>query len=187
VTVTLSPSPGPTLDQKTDVAARIIKLPSRAEIAEALGPNPSEKEIMDAAAILACDAAKRDIIVFDHRPWHKPGNELRPHPKVHHEDGGTILRVSFRAHERAVWWSQQPFQIVAIHHSPDHPAVAGSPYNPFDGPPPPYDSRPEPDLANHGTVHVVRARPIVQEAVGQMYKIAFYMDELIDPDMEAMP
>ena len=38
-----------------------------------------------------------------------------------------------------------------------------------------------------GSPFVVRAAPIVQEAIGQMYKINFFMGEDIDPDMEGTP
>ena len=187
MTVTLDLSPGPKLDRNTELGVHIIKLPSRDDVVTSLHPHPSEKEVMDAAATLAGPAHVTDIVVFDHKPWHKVHGELHAHPKVHDDYPETILQVSFKDKERAVWWSDRPFTVMTVRRSDHHPVVAGCPDYPFDGPPPPYDAQPEPDASSHATVFVVKAHPIVKEAVGQLYKISFLMGEPIDPDMSCTP
>ena len=186
MTVTVTPSAGPKLDRRTQVGVRIVKLPSRAALAESLGCDPSDAAVMALAATLATPAQGTDIVVFDHQPWHKVGLELMAHPQVHIDHPETILRLSYAKKEVAVWWSEQPFTVTSMRRSDHHPAVAGSPACAFDGPPPPYEATPEQDLAGR-QVWAVRTKPIVEEAVDQMYKINFFMGESIDPDMEGAP
>jgi hypothetical protein len=97
-----------------------------------------------------------------------------------------VLKISFSAGQRAVWWSEEPFTITSIRRSDHHPIATGSPDYPFDGPPPPYAAERERDLAGRD-LFAVRANPIVKGAIGQQYKIEFFMDETIDPDMEGAP
>jgi hypothetical protein len=184
MTVTVPNSDGPKLDPRTDVGVRIIKLPPRAEVAGMAGSNPSEKEIMAAASKIAGPAKKTDIVVFDHKPWHKVNGELHPHPQVHIDDPETILAVSFSRKDRPVWWSTEPFTITTVKPSPHHGSVATAPQNPFDGPSAPYVAGQEPGITS---VWSVRAPQIVAQSIGHMYKITFFMDETIDPDMSCNP
>jgi hypothetical protein len=186
MTVTVTPSVGPRLDLRTEVGVRIVKLPSRAELAASLGCDPSDAAVMVRAATLATPAQRTDIVVFDHQPWHKVGSKLLPHPQVHIDHPETILKLSHKKKEVAVWWSEQPFTVTAMRRSDHHPAVAGSPASAFEGPPPPYEATSEQDLAGR-QVWAVRTKPIVQEAVHQMYKVNFLIGENIDPDMEGAP
>jgi hypothetical protein len=185
MTVTVTPSVAPKLDPKTEVGVRIIRLPSRAALAESLGCDPSAAAVKALAATLAGPAQLTDIVVFDHQPWHKVLDELKAHPQVHIDYPETILEISFSRKERAVWWSTEPFTITSVRPSPHHAASAAAPNNPFDGPPEPYVATPMPGTVV--TVYAVRAMPIVQKAVGHMYKISFEMGEDIDPDMSCTP
>ena len=124
MTVTVAPSAGPKLDPKTEVGVRIIKLPSRAALAESLGCDPADAAVMRLAATLATPAQRTDIVVFDHQPWHKVGDELKAHPQVHIDHSETILKLSYKKREVAVWWSEQPFTITSMRRSDHHPVVA---------------------------------------------------------------
>jgi hypothetical protein len=186
MTVTVTPSAGPKIDLRTEVGVRVVKLPSRAELAASLGCDPADAAVMTLAASLATPAQNTDIVVFDHRPWHKVGPELKAHPQVHIDHPETILRLSFKRQQVAVWWSERPFSVTSVRRSDHHPAVTGSPASPFDGPPPPYAATQEMDIAGR-QVWAVRTNPIVQQAIGQMYKINFFIGEDIDPDMEGAP
>ncbi len=139
-----------------------------------------------------------DIIVFDHQPWHYVNGHLKAHPQVHIDFPETILKVSYSKREQAVWWSEQPFTITAVHPSSHHAPPAGAPPgppagvptppdNPFDGPQAPYVAAPELDAAGQKTIWLVRANPIKPTAVGHIYKINFNIGEDIDPDMEGTP
>lgn len=186
MTVTATLSTGPKLDKKIEKGVHIIKVPPKASLAETLGNHASEAELLSEAAKHVGKPAKTDIVVFDHKPWHVLNGQLRPHPQVHTEDKKTILELSFEAQDRAVWWSEQPFRITRVNRSPHHLVVAGSPDYPFDPPQPPYDAKPEQDDQLR-TIFVVRSTPIVKPSIGQMYKISFFMDEDIDPDMSCTP
>jgi hypothetical protein len=145
-----------------------------------------QEQILQEAAKHVGRPKKTDIVVFDHKPWHMVNNRLRPHPQVHLEDQETILKISFKQQERACWWSEQPFRITRIdpsHHStpgsnaPDYPFATGQ--APLPG---------QPELDHDGQeIFVVRCPPIKAGAVGQTYKINFFMGEDIDPDMEGTP
>jgi hypothetical protein len=185
VTVTATLSTGPKLG-KTDKGVHIIRLSPEAAFAEVIGKNPSKEQLLAEAAKHVGAPAKTDIVVYDHKPWHVVNGQLRPHPQVHDEDKKTILNLSFKDQDKAVWWSEQRFSITRINRSPHHPAVAGSPEYPFNPPARPYDAQLEQD--DHGrTIFVVRATPIVEKSIGQMYKISFFMEEDIDPDMSCTP
>ena len=181
---TAPPSTGPKLIHP-EQGVHIIKLVPDAALAAAMSKTPTDAQLTEASQHVG-KPAKTDIIVFDHQPWHVVNGQLKAHPRVHVDYPETILKISFGAKERAVWWSEQPFTITAVNRSAA-PTVHGSPDHPFDGPPPPYVGLPETDLAGHTTIWAVRAKPIVKEAVGQRYKITFFMDESIDPDMEGTP
>jgi hypothetical protein len=174
-------STGPKLG-KTDKGVHIIRLSAEAEYAEAIGKSPSEEQLLSEAAKHVGAPSKTDIVVYDHKPFHVVNGELRPHPQVHDEDKDTILNLSFKDQDKAVWWSEQAFRITRINRSPDRKVVAGSPEYPFNLAPP-YDAQTERD--EHGrAIFVVRATPIVKTSIGQMYKISFFMEkEDIDPDM----
>ena len=185
MTITTAPlSTGPKLAHP-EKGVHIIKLVPDAALAAAMPKTPTDAQLTEASLHVG-KPAKTDIIVFDHQPWHVVNGQLKAHPRVHVDYPETILKISFGAKERAVWWSEQPFTIKSVKRSTP-PAVHGSPDHPFDGPPPPYVASSEAALAGNATIWVVRAKPIVNEAVGQRYKITFVMDEDIDPDMEGTP
>jgi hypothetical protein len=162
---------------------------------------PSAAKLAEAAALVG-NPAETDIIVFHHEPWQMVNGQLIAHPLVHIRFPSSILKVSYSAKERVVWWSEQSFRITGIHPSsvPHGPAAGGAPAaaasaaggqapapaNPFDGPPPPYDAIQEAD-ASSGMIWTVRAMPIVQAAVHNTFKITFNIGEDIDPDMEGTP
>jgi hypothetical protein len=185
MTVTVDRSIAPKLAPRIEVGVNILKLPDRA-VVEATCGSSSEEVVMAAAAKLAGPGKKTDIVVFHHRPWHRVGGKLLPHPEAHTIDPETILRISFHLKERPVWWSTEPFTILDIRPSGHHGAVApGTPINPFQATAFPYRAEEEPTLGT--MLYTVRATPIVSEAVGTTYKITFNIGEDIDPDMEGTP
>jgi hypothetical protein len=181
MTITTAPLSAGLKPAKAEKHVHIIKLVPDAALAAAMPKTPTDSQLTEASRHVG-KPAKTDIVVFDHQPWHVVNGELKAHPKVHVDYPETVLEISFGRKERAVWWSEQPFTITSVRRSDHHPAVHGSPVHPFDGPPPPYDARPEMDLAGQ-PIWAVRANPIVKESIGQMYKINFFMGENIDPDM----
>ena len=186
MTVTLDPSIAPKLAPGIDVGVHITKLPDRPTVAATCGGTPSEEAVMAAAAKLAGPGKKTDIVVFDHRPWHRVNGQLLPHPEAHLIDHETILQISLRLHQRAVWWSTERFTILDIKPSAHHGAVAPTtPINPFEATAFPYRSEEEPTAGV--MLYTVRATPIVSRAVGITYKITFNIGEDIDPDMEGTP
>jgi len=179
-------SKGPKLDPK-ERDVHIINVTPEGAMARMMADHAPQERILEEAAKHAGRPKKTDVVVFDHRPWHMVNGRLRPHPQVHHEDSETILKISFKQQERACWWSEQPFKITRIepsaHHStsgsstPDYPFATGQ--TPLPG---------QPELDHDGQeIFVVRCPPIVAAAVGQTYKINFFMGEDIDPDMEGTP
>jgi hypothetical protein len=179
-----------------ELHVHIIKLDDDSPAASG---GPSAAKLAEAAALVG-KPAETDIIVFAHQPWQMVNGQLIPHPLVHTMYPQTILKVSYSAKERVVWWSEQSFRITGINPSTLHGPAAGgapagaaasaaggqAPANPFDGPAPPYDAIQEADAAA-GTIWAVRAVPIVQAAVHHTYKITFNIGEDIDPDMEGTP
>ena len=184
MTVTVDSSKAPQLDPRVEVGVHIIKLPSRQAVGASRGCDPNHADVMKEAAILAGAAQPTDIVVFDHRPWHKVGVELKAHPQVHIDYPETILKISYGGKQHAVWWSTEPFTVLRVVPAPHHPAVATAPLNPFEGPDPPYPAKPLPGAPG---VYAFRAEVLLDTAVGHLYKITLEMGELIDPDMFCTP
>ncbi len=181
MTATATRSTGPKL-RKADKGVHIIKLSLATVLAGMTVKNPSKAQRLSEAAKHVGKPTKTDIVVFDHKPWHVVKRQLRPHPKVHKEHKETILHLSFKARNRAVWWSEDPFRITRIERSPNFPLVTGSSPYPFNPQAPLNDAQTEQDDDGRD-IFDVRSSPIVRKSIGQMYKISFFMDEDIDPDM----
>lgn len=137
-----------------------------------------------------------DIVVYKGQPLHSAGlpghkKEPREHPKVHDDFPETILKISIRDGQKAVWWSEEKFTITSIkpskhaHEHPCHPEAGGTVLNPFDNPHLP-ETRPE-DVKGR-VLYVARSTVPVPAAAGHMFKIEFSMaGNSIDPDMYCAP
>jgi hypothetical protein len=178
-------SKGPKLDPK-ERDVRIIKVTSDGALGRMMADHAPQEQILKEAAKHVGQPKKTDIVVFDHTPWHVVNGRLRPHPQVHLEDNETIFKISFKQQERPCWWSEQEFRITRIEPSHHSPAVSGGADYPFATGRPPLPGQPELDHDGQ-PIFVARCPPIVAAAVGQTYKIHFFMGEDIDPDMEGTP
>ena len=178
-------SKGPKLDAK-ERDVHIIKVTSEGAVARMMADHAPQEQILQEVAKHVGRPKKTDIVVFDHKPWHVVNGRLRAHPQVHLEDNETILKISFRQQERACWWSEQAFRITRIEPSHHSPSASGAPDYPFAAGQLPLPGQQEVDHDGQ-PIFVVRCAPIVAGAVGQTYKIHFFMDEDIDPDMEGTP
>jgi hypothetical protein len=140
-----------------------------------------------------------DIVVFGGQPWHSaglPGHKKEPkqHPKVHDDFPETILKISIKDRQKAVWWSEEEFTITSIRlthqHQPQHPcypeaATIAAPYPFADGPPAPPTRIEE---VNGRNLYVARSTVPIAASVGHMYKMEFSMaGKRIDPDMYCAP
>jgi len=133
-----------------------------------------------------------DIVVFGGEPWHMaspPGHKklVRQHPQVHRDFPETVLIISIKKQQRAVWWSEKDFTITSVRPSAhtDNPffreADTVAPRSPFATPEPP-PTRTE--RVNGRDLYVARSSSPVPAAAYHMYKIEFTMEgRTIDPDM----
>src|SRR5262249_53592980 len=94
----------------------------------------------------------------------------------------SIVKLSYRQRERAVWWSDRPFNIVSIEESGHFPKTRPSPApSPFgEGP----VTREELSTDGSRTLYVARSEPLIQDAADRFYKMSFTIaGDTIDPDM----
>jgi hypothetical protein len=125
-----------------------------------------------------------DIVVMDCEPWHYVGGELRAHARAHHDFPETILQLSRKQENRAVWWSEEPFEITEI--GPSDLDDAKGPY-PFLAQVP-LAATTERDRADRRDIFVVRSSVHIPGADNHKYKIVFTIGgDSIDPDMSCNP
>jgi len=127
-----------------------------------------------------------DIIVLNGEPRHFAGGALLPHDQAHKQfPQTTILQLSRRQENQAVWWSEEPFSIDSI--GPSHLDHNGAGPYPFVQTPP-LTAVVERDLLDGQDIYVVRSGVHSPEADNHMYKIVFTIrGEKIDPDMSCNP
>ena len=175
VVTTANLSSGPKLDKGIDKGVHIIRLV--ADTGGAAGGPPPGGGPHAAKNIVA---SPTDILVFDHQPWHFVNDQVVSHDTAHHDYPETILRVRAEK-ERAVWWSEERFQISAIDESHLDPHPNGK--KPF---PPP--ATVDATDAQGRTIYVARSAPPQGDSKNHFYKISFAMGtDDIDPDMEITP
>lgn len=174
-----------------EMAVHIILLQTECASGGSSAERPTQDELKEAGKEAGVPRPT-DIVVFDHRPWHFAGNQLRSHPKVHDDFPETILQLSISKKQRAVWWSEKRFEITEIKPSADpahphhgFPEAATDPVRyPFADP---HVTRIEQDVDGLD-VFVVRSSVPVDGAKNHMYKISFTMGgDAIDPDMYCTP
>jgi len=184
LTIAPKSTSGPTRKMPAEKPVRILHVPLNGQSVELYGAateiglqnpgNPTDLPMPN------------DIIVYDGKPWHFAGGALHPHPLVHLTHPETVLQLSLKRQESAVWWSDEMFTITKIlpvqHHGDADLATApsGQPYFPFSGP---LETVQEEDVQRK-KIFVVRSTVPVGEADNRTFKITFTMhDEAIDPDM----
>jgi hypothetical protein len=123
--------------------------------------------------------APTDVVVFSGRPWHFAGGRLRKHSHdMHHKYKDTVLKLSRRRAQRAVWWSEKRFDITAIANT-----RSDGVQDPF-----PMPATVEESDSGGNTIYVARAMVHRAEADDNRYKISFQIGgQAIDPDMDCTP
>jgi hypothetical protein len=125
-----------------------------------------------------------DIVVMYSRPWHYAGGKLQSHDVAHRDFKETILQLSRKQKNVAVWWSEEPFVITGIETSHLDPTPGPYPYTTQA----PLIATAERDRADARDIYVVRATVHRPEADHHMYKIVFTIGgDTIDPDMSCNP
>jgi hypothetical protein len=140
-------------------------------------------------------ALPTDIVVFACEPWHFAGHpghprRLQAHPDAHHTFPETVLELSIKGREKAVWWSETPFSITGVTpsgpgHANFHYPEAGSPATrePFT-----WSPVAERIMVGGREIHVVRSSVPFPAAEQHMYKIEFTIGgDAIDPDVYCAP
>ena len=141
---------------------------------------------VDNAIALGAHPQPTDIIVANGKPSHFARGGLRPHDdNLHRDFPETILWLCRAQGNRAVWWSEEPFEIIEINPSrlvlnkpAPYPYIEKLPFKSV-GERPDLDGR---------EIYVVRADVHIPAADNHMYKIVFTIGgEKIDPDMSCNP
>jgi hypothetical protein len=123
--------------------------------------------------------SSNDIVVFAGKPFHFAKGTLHEHEEAHRYHPETLLKLHRLRKERAVWWSERPFQIVNI--LPATPTKTGKADRPFAIP----KTQPEQGLSGGG-VFVARSDIPDPAADDQEYKITFTLEgepQPVDPNM----
>lgn len=142
------------------------------------GQGPVAAATLKQAATHIGPTIATDIVVLAGQPFHFAKGELHPHPRVHIDHPETILKLYRRRKERAVWWSERPFEIFDI--VPEAGADnVGAPY--------PFSARLETvsQMAiDNKTIFVARSTIPIAAADDHEYKISFRIEgREIDPNM----
>ena len=172
-------STGPSL-VKVEQGVHIIFRPP--EVERDPGPDvlPSPEELDALAAAIGEDAAVTDVVVYKGKPWHMVHGRPRKHPEVHRDFPQTVLKLVIERGEKAVWWSEDHFEITRLEAHGDTDSAAIPP--PFPVPP----TREEQDGA-HRPIHVARSMVPVEGARNHEYKITFKRSgQTIDPNMKCI-
>jgi hypothetical protein len=172
-------SRGPKLEPGVDKGVHIIFVPP--EVAADPGPDvpPSQKQL-DLVAISVPNAKETDVIVFAGKPWHLVNHKLEKHPEVHTKYRQTVLELHVER-EKAVWWSEDYFEITDI--GPHHDTAVAVP-EPFPLP----TTTSEKDIDGRAKpIHVARSKEPDAKARGHEYKITFEWNRRkIDPNMRCI-
>jgi hypothetical protein len=186
---------GPELSDE-ELGVHIIFVPADCVAGPAHGQSASAGGLGTATVAQVSDLVQQawptDIVVFAGQPFHVaslPGHKklLREHPQVHQTFPQTVLVISIKDQQRAVWWSETNFTITKIEpsHHANNPffreADTIAPRSPFASPDPP-PTRIE--NVSGRDLYVARSTVPVAAAAFHMYKIEFTMEgQEIDPDM----
>ena len=197
----LNLSEGPQLSD-TEVGVHIIYVPLALILAElrldAAGAAPVGTVALSQVARHIGNALPTDIVVFDNQPWHFAGlpghpRSLQAHPMAHQKFHDTVLVLSRNAEQKAVWWSETPFEDMKIRpskHRPSQSERAVYPEAKTDPPESPFEKPLEVcvEPCSRGPLYVVRSGIPVLAAERHMFKISFTIDgHTIDPDAYCAP
>lgn len=165
-----------------EIGVHIIYVPDEVVLAELHGASVGAPPIAMATLKMVEKHVGRpavtDIIVFAGQPWHYANGALRPHPQVHIDYPETVLRIRRQKQERAVWWSERPFEILKVR--PEPPVRDDAALYPFTTA---VRTSDEPGT-DHQMIYVARSSVPVVGADFQEYKIEFRMEGRdIDPNM----
>ena len=174
----------------TDRPVHIIAVPSGVAVGQLQGDHITEAGQLALQPHIA-GAHPTDIVVFENRAWHLANDALQPHPQVHIDFPATILKLHRERPDgpgRAVWWSEQQFDITTIEDEAAHDAreASGATTPPVDADPYPFTERPATEVERSIDPvprDIFVARSTVPLVAGR-YKISFTLNgQLIDPNM----